>query len=773
MKWQSVSGPGSRTALRARPAKKAAAAISVLLRMAARMLGGCWRSTANSHMNDHGESAVDDCRNRDDRRQQRKPERAAPSCIETYKRPVKLASAEVRVSRGTALPLGATLTPEGTNFAVFSKHASGVTLVLFTPDGDQSTVGVPLDPRLNRTGQVWHVLVYGLNAPVHYGFKMQGTPDAGSFHRSSDGYILLDPYARAVSVAIDGSPYGRQRRSVIVDDAFEWESDQPLNRPLAESVIYELHVRGFTRHPSGTVQYPGTFAGLVEKIPYLEELGVTAVELLPITDFDDKDCERTNPFSGEKLVNYWGYHPVSFFALKRSYSSDDTDRGHIREFKGMVKSVHAAGIEVILDVVFNHTAEGDERGPTLSFRGIDKSVYYMIDPNTGKYLNYSGCGNTLNCNHPLVRDLIRDCLRYWVTEMHVDGFRFDLASVLGRGQDGAVLANPPLLEGLAADPILANTKLIAEAWDAAGLYQVGSFPAWGRWAEWNGRFRDDVRRFIKGDPGMVPALATRLYGSPDLYQSSERQPYHSINFVTCHDGFTLADLVSYDVKHNEMNGENNADGMADNLSWNCGCEGPTHDPDIVRLRRRQMKNFATILMMAHGVPMILAGDECARTQQGNSNAYCQDNPVSWIDWNLKEENADLFRFFRLLIAFRRTHAAMRRISFAPMPCCAQVAWHGVKLGQPDWSWDSRSLAMQRWATDGSRGEDHIYFIANAHEESHVFELPALPHGRWYRFIDTMLDSTADIAESSDSAALVGAAYYEVGPRSVVVLASRP
>jgi len=701
------------------------------------------------------------------------PEHAIGVTISNQKR----TTVEFRLSRGTALPFGATVTPDGINFAVFSKHATAVSLLLFSPDGNQSmksAVEVPLDPRLNRTGQVWHVLVHGLDAPVHYGFRMQANASANGLHQLNDTHILLDPYARAVSViASGGSRYSEQRRSVIVDDTFDWESDQPLNRPLSESVIYELHVRGFTRHPSAIVRHPGTFAGLVEKIPYLKQLGITAIELLPVTDFDETDCELSNPFSGEKLVNYWGYQPISFFALKRSYSSDDTDCGHIREFKKMVKSFHAAGIEVILDVVFNHTGEGDERGPTFSFRGIDKSVYYMIDPRTGKYLNYSGCGNTLNCNHPLVRDLIRDCLHYWVTEMHVDGFRFDLASVLGRGQDGAVLSSPPLLERLAADPILANTKLIAEAWDAAGLYQVGSFPAWGRWAEWNGRFRDDIRRFIKGDPGMVPALATRLYGSPDLYQSSERQPYHSINFVTCHDGFTLADLVSYDAKHNEVNGEDNADGMADNLSWNCGCEGPTDDADIVRLRRRQMKNFATILMTAHGVPMILAGDEFARTQQGNNNAYCQDNPVSWIDWNLKEDNADLFRFFRLLIAFRRTHAAMRRISFAPMPCCAQVAWHGVKLGQPDWSWDSRSLAMQRWATDGSRGEDHLYFIANAHWESHVFELPALPHGRWYRFIDTMLDSPVDIAESSDSAAPVGAQYYEVGPRSVVVLASRP
>lgn len=695
------------------------------------------------------------------------------SQAETGKKLRNVVTPDLRVTRGSPLPFGATLMADGINFAVFSKSATVVTLVLFPPDGNESFLEFPLDPSSNRTGQVWHVLVHGLGAGVHYGFRMQASPSPDSLHRSSDRRVLLDPYGRAISISMSShSPSGKERRSLVVDDTFDWENDQPLNRPLAESVIYELHVRGFTRHSSAGVQQPGTFAGLGEKIPYLKELGITAVELLPITDFDENDCERTNPFSGERLVNYWGYHPVGFFALKGSYASDQTDAGHVREFKELVKSLHAAGIEVILDVVFNHTAEGNESGPTFSFRGIDSAVYYMIDPNTGEYLNYSGCGNTLNCNHPLVRELICDCLRYWVTEMHVDGFRFDLASILGRGRDGAVLASPPLLERLAADPILANTKLIAEAWDAAGLYQVGSFPAWGRWAEWNGRFRDDVRRFIKGDPGMAPALATRLYGSPDLYQSSERQPYHSINFVTCHDGFTLADVVSYDAKHNEPNGEDNTDGTTDNLSWNCGYEGPTDDPEVVRLRRRQMKNFATILMMAHGVPMILAGDEFSRTQGGNNNAYCQDNPVSWIAWNLKEENADIFRFFRLLIAFRRTHAAMRRISFAPMPCCAQVAWHGVKLGQPDWSWNSRSLAMHRWATDEHGGEDHVYFIANAHWDPHAFELPVLPGRRWHRFVDTMLDSPADIAESRESGTPLTGDQYEVGPRSVVILESR-
>ncbi|MBY0507314.1 MAG: glycogen debranching protein GlgX [Bryobacteraceae bacterium] len=672
----------------------------------------------------------------------------------------------LQASRGAPLPLGATPQPIGINFAIFSRHATGVTLRIFGPGDHGHGVELALDPRLNRTGDIWHVLVRGLAEGAHYAYRMERTPySEPRVHRFTPHLDLLDPYAKAVS--IQATPH-----ALIPSDTFDWESDQPLNLPLADAVIYELHVRGFTQDPSSATEHPGTFLGLTEKIPYLKELGVNAVELLPVHEFADMRPERVNPLTGERLVNYWGYDPISFFAPKNSYRADPVNTEPVREFKTMVKAFHSAGIEVILDVVFNHTGEGDEFGPTLSFRGIDNVVYYMLDRATCDYLNYSGCGNTLNCNHPVVRDLILCALRYWVTEMHVDGFRFDLASILGRGRDGAVLVNPPLLENLAADPILANTKLIAEAWDAAGLYQVGTFPAWGRWAEWNGRFRDDVRRFVRGDPGMVSVLATRLCGSPDLYQASERQPYHSINFVTCHDGFTLADLVSYNEKHNLANGENNLDGANDNLSWNCGAEGLTDSPEILRLRRRQVKNMATLLLMAHGVPMILAGDELGRTQEGNNNAYCQDNALSWIDWSLTERNADLFRFFRLLIAFRRQHAALRRISFVPLPCCPRIEWNGVKLGQPDWSWHSRSLAMHLLRHDENGIEDRIYLIANAHWEEHKFELPAIANRFWLRFIDTTLESPEDISDQEESSFLVRENYYTVGPRSVVVLVAK-
>jgi glycogen operon protein len=451
----------------------------------------------------------------------------------------------------------------------------------------------------------------------------------------------------------------------------------------------------------------------------------------------------------------------------------------------MVKAMHEAGIEIILDVVFNHTAEGDERGPTLSYRGLDNSTYYIIDPNTGIYYNYSGCGNTLNCNHPVVRDMILDSLRYWVTELHIDGFRFDLASILGRGQDGSVLANPPLLERIAADPVLGNTKLIAEAWDAAGLYQVGTFPAWGRWAEWNGMFRDDVRKFVRGDPGMVPALANRMMGSPDVYQGSGRAPYHSINFVTCHDGFTLADLVSYNSKHNKANGEEERDGTDDNLSWNCGWEGPTDamgsaiDPkysqeEVDSLRSRQIKNFITILLVSRGVPMILAGDEMRRTQLGNNNAYCQDNEISWVDWDLTRKNKSLLRFFKQLIKFRKSHPALMYGSFTEPEgdSAFPVTWHGTKAGKPDWSWESRSLSVQISERTPSAAAEitDFYIAANAYWDSLRLELPGLSGNRsWRRVVDTMLKSPHDISEEGEEPCLDDQGFYEIGPRTTIVL----
>ena len=682
------------------------------------------------------------------------------------------------VSRGSPLPLGATLVRDGVNFAIFSRNARSVTLALFDGDDDFPSCEIPLDIRFNRTGNVWHCFVKGLEPGVRYGYRMDRWHNSNPrMHRYDPEIVLLDPYAKAISGrsswAQERDTRYDQRRGIVTVDGFDWGADQPLNIALSETVIYELHVRGFTRDPSAGVAKPGTFAGLIAKIPYLKDLGITAVELLPVHEFEELDSDRLNPETGERLVNYWGYQPISFFAPNAAYSSWKTGGGPVHEFKQLVKSMHEARIEVILDVVFNHTAEGNDLGPTFSFRGIDNSIYYTLDPGTGDYLNYSGCGNTMNCNHPVVREFITESLRYWVMEMHVDGFRFDLASILGRGQDGSVLQNPPLLETLAHDPILANTKLIAEAWDAAGLYQVGTFPAWSRWAEWNGKFRDDVRRFVRSEPGMVSALATRLVGSPDLYQTSRREPYHSINFVTCHDGFTLADLVSYDGKHNEPNGENGRDGSNENLSWNCGSEGPTSSQAISDLRNRQVKNFATILLLADGVPMLLAGDEFGRTQQGNNNAYCQDNEISWIDWSLRRQNAGLHRFFKLLIAFRRQHPLLRTTSYRSLTGheARRIEWNGVRLGQPDWSYESRSLALHLSGLSVNGTEDHIYFIANSHWEKHEFELPNTGL-RWRRFVDTSLDTPDDVTDLGGEQPLIDSHSYTVGPRSSVVLIGR-
>lgn len=667
----------------------------------------------------------------------------------------------------------------GVNFSVFSRHATAVTLVVFASSESEDTVEFPLDPRFNRTGDVWHAFVHGLDAGVRYGFRAERLPDTASpFHRYDPAHILIDPYATALS---NGQIWGeslhleswrapgrlKHRRSLVVEDTFDWGEDQPLNTHLADSIIYEMHVRGFTQHASSRVGYPGTFSAVVEKIPYLKDLGITAVELMPITEFEENDNPRKNPLTGEPLKNFWGYHPISFFAPKGAYAAEE--KGPLIEFKRMVKALHKAGIEVILDMVFNHTAEGDERGPTLCFRGLDNKIYYLLDPATGKYANYSGCGNTLNCNHPVTRQLIVDSLRYWVTEMHVDGFRFDLASILGRGTDGSVLANPPLLESIAGDPVLANTKLIAEAWDAAGLYQVGTFPNWGRWAEWNGKFRDDVRRFVKGDANMVPLLATRMAGSADLYQEDGRAPFHSINFVTSHDGFTLMDLVSYNEKHNEANGENNADGGNDNHSWNCGEEGPSSNPAVNRLRKQQMKNLAAILLLSQGVPMILAGDEMGRTQQGNNNPYCQDNEISWLNWGLLRHHRDLFRFFKHLIAFRKQHTTLRRRTYQNLDEVPDFLWHGVKPSQPDWGWHSRFLGVQ---LVGSETESDLLIYTNSYEGKLTAELPAPSrHERWYRFVDTSLTPPHDVRADGKFVRVAKASSYDVAPHSVVVLVS--
>ena len=686
-----------------------------------------------------------------------------------------------RVTRGHPLPLGTDLRRNGINFSVFSRHATAVTLVIFLTGTEESSIEIPLDSRYNRTGDVWHAFVHGLDPGIRYGYRAARSPNPEpSFHVYDPTIILIDPYAKALSggsnwgesLHLEATPSGtsrfKHRYSLVTSDVFDWKNDQPLNTHLADSVIYEMHVRGFTRDPSSKAKHPGTFRGVIEKIPYLKKLGITAVELMPITEFEENDNPNHNPVTGEPLKNFWGYNPISFFAPKASYATDGERNNPIREFRTMVKSLHDAGIEVILDMVFNHTAEGNEKGPTLCYRGLDNKIYYMIDPVTGKHANYSGCGNTLNCNHPLVRNLIIESLRYWVTEMHVDGFRFDLASILGRGMDGSVLPNPPLLETIAADPVLANTKLIAEAWDAAGLYQVGTFPNWGRWAEWNGKFRDDIRRFARGDAEMVPALATRLAGSSDLYQDDGRAPYHSINFVTSHDGFTLMDLVSYNQKHNEVNGEKNTDGVSENYSWNCGIEGPTDSVEINKLRKQQVKNLATLLLLAQGVPMIHGGDELGRSQQGNNNAYCQDNEISWFNWNLLEENSDLFRFFKSLIAFRKKHPILRRRTYLGGSSGQPTfLWHGVKPRQPDWSINSRFLAMQ---LVGGAEDNDILVLCNSWDRRLSVELDKPTRdSRWLLFLDTSINPPREIYEKHRP--IPYRMNYEVAAHSVVVLVS--
>ncbi len=690
----------------------------------------------------------------------------------------KKSNNKYRILSGRPNPPGAALLRNGINFSLFSKGAKAVSIVIY-PDCDRdASFEFELDPDLNRTGYIWHAFITNLDPGVRYGFRIK-REDLPEIER----IILLDPYSRAtcggrvwgnpVKITRDNKKH-TFRLSIIPEEDFDWKSERPLKTPLKDTIIYELHVRGFTRHSSSGVAAPGTFKGLTEKIPYLKELGITAVELMPVTDYDETAIDRIDPISGKPLFNFWGYDPFTFFALKSSYASNNENGAEVTEFKKMVEAFHKAGIEVLLDMVFNHTAEGNEIGPVYNFKGLEQNVYYMIEPKTNKFYNFSGCGNTVNCNHPIVRGMIIDSLRYWVTEMHVDGFRFDLASILGRGRDGEVLSNPPLIERIAEDPLLANTKLIAEAWDAAGLYQVGDFPAWQRWMEWNGKFRDDIRQYVKGDPGMVPKLATRVAGSSDLYQDDGREPFHSVNFVTCHDGFTLADLVSYNEKHNLANGENNRDGSDYNISWNCGVEGLTDSEDVNKLRRLQMKNFAAILLLSQGVPMITAGDEIGRSQSGNNNAYCQDNELNWINWELAEQNADLLRFFKTLIRFRKNHSSLRRSQFQVemVDGVPEMSWHGFRTGQPDWSDDSRSLALHMTGDKSgpTPGMNDLYIIFNMDLEGHDFELPGLTKARkWYRVMDTSLDAPSDILEEGKETLLDSQSQYSAKSRSTVLL----
>jgi isoamylase len=675
---------------------------------------------------------------------------------------------------GRSSPLGATLVDGGVNFSLFSRTASGVELLFFDREDDATpSRTLRIDPETNRTYHYWHVLVPGVRPGQIYGYRVEGPSAPSSGLRFDSAKVLLDPYGRAVVVPKNYSREAAKRegdtaatsmKSVVVDPkAYDWEGDLPLSRPSARTIIYEMHVRGFTCHPNSGVgeKVRGTYAGLIEKIPYLQQLGITAVELLPVFQFDAQDCPTGK-------VNYWGYAPVSFFAPHQAYSSRQDPLGPVNEFRDMVKALHRAGIEVILDVVFNHTAEGDRIGPTVSFRGIDNPTYYILEESGSRYADYTGCGNTLNANHPVVRRMIVDSLCYWVEEMHVDGFRFDLASILARDSSGHPLPNPPVLWDIESEPALAGTKLLAEAWDAAGLYQVGSFVG-DAWKEWNGRFRDDVRAFFRGESGSVRRVADRLVGSPEFYGHKQREAEQSVNFVTCHDGFTLNDLVSYNQKHNEANGESNRDGANDNYSWNCGVEGPTDDPAVEKLRTRQVKNCLAITMMSLGVPMILMGDEVRHTQRGNNNAYCQDNEINWFDWSLVNKHADVHRFVRLLLErrlLRDVEHERKRVSLNTMIQTANKAWHGVRLHQPDWGDGSHSVVF---GAELRREGLLFHLILNAYWEPLDFELPGVSNGNaWRRWFDTALDSPHDIVPWQ-TAPTVPDNTYRVQARSVVML----
>jgi glycogen operon protein len=687
------------------------------------------------------------------------------------------ATVKIDVPEGRSNPLGPTICDGGANFSLYSRNATGVELLFFDREDDaRPSRVVKFDPAANRTYHYWHTFVPDVVPGQLYGFRIGGpsAPERGL--RFDSTKVLLDPYGKAVVVP---KSYNRQAamepgdnaatamKSVVVDPAvYDWQGDKRLGRPSSRTIIYELHVRGFTRHPSSGVsdKTRGTYAGLIEKIPHLQQLGITAVELLPVFQFDALDCPPGK-------VNYWGYAPISFFAPHQAYSSRQDPLGPVDEFRDMVRALHRAGIEVILDVVFNHTAEGDQRGPTVCFRGVDNPTYYILEGGGARYANYTGCGNTLNGNHPIVRRMIVDSLRYWVEHMHVDGFRFDLASILSRDSNGHPLPNPPVLWDIESDPALAGTKLIAEAWDAAGLYQVGSFVG-DAWKEWNGRFRDDVRDYFRGEPGSLRRVADRMVGSPEIYGHKQREAEQSINFVTCHDGFTLNDLVSYNGKHNHANGEDNRDGANDNRSWNCGIEGPTDDAAVEKLRNRQVKNFLTVTMMSLGMPMILMGDEIRRSQNGNNNAYCHDNELSWLDWSLLATHEDVYRFVSLLCARRGQRSAKHereRVNLVAMLRDAKKAWHGVKLDQPDWGDGSLSVALY-----GELPEEGLYFhlILNAFWEPLDFELPKLAvSNSWRRWIDTSLDSPDDIV-AWETAPAVSGETYRVADRSVVMLYSR-
>ena len=673
---------------------------------------------------------------------------------------------------GHVLPLGATLMFDGVNFSVFSKEATSCTLVLYHHGQKVPFQEIPF-PDSFRIGHVYSMMVYGLNIEtIEYGYRFDGPYDPKKGLRFDKNRVLLDPFARSISGrSVWGiepdytNPF--QYRGQIIREDYDWLGDKPLEMHPSDLVIYELHLRSFTQHPASEVRYRGTYAGLIEKIPYLKALGVNCVELMPIFEFDE--FENSREVNGRRLVNYWGYSTVGFLAPKAGYAASARFGMEADELRHMIRTLHQNGIQVILDVVFNHTAEGGEGGPSISFKGIDNRTYYLLTPDGG-YINYSGCGNTMNCNNPVVRNLMLGCLIYWVAAFHVDGFRFDLASILSRDEKGVPMMNPPLLESIACDEVLGKTLLIAEAWDAGGLYQVGTFPAYGRWSEWNGMYRDCLRRFIKGEAERLPELILRIRGSDDLYR--QRGPTASINFVTCHDGFTLYDLVSYNEKHNWDNGEENRDGTNDNASWNCGAEGSTDDPEIIALRMRQMKNMLTVLLTSRGIPMMLSGDEFANTQYGNNNAYCQDNEISWLDWNQLERCGDLYDYVRRLIAFRKAHPVLRADSYdfshngTGYP---ELSFHGTQA----WNLDEHSPGLSfayMYAEDHVRycteRDAFIYVAVNAYWETQHYGLPILPEGFQWGLAFESHDVSTDL---NDERPLEDQSGIVLGPRSAAVL----
>ncbi|MFH1223680.1 MAG: glycogen debranching protein GlgX [Pseudomonadota bacterium] len=701
-----------------------------------------------------------------------------------------------KFTSGSPLPLGATVESTGVNFAIFSRNAASITLVVYENDKDERPLfKYPFDPKINQTGDIWHCFVKGLKEGYWYGYFVDGEYDPKAGKRFNQNKLLLDPYARSVSINYPmlqhDEMFAYDKKSNLKDLSFnDLRSDKIApraqiiklhpntnsnhkRRKLKDHIIYEMHVKGFTSHFNADVKFKGMFSGVVEKIPYLKELGVTAVELLPVHAFDDKSVIRHSP-DKRPLRNYWGYDPVSFSSLHTGY-------GDISSFKEMVNKLHAADIDVILDVVFNHSGEGNELGPTFCFKGIDNPIYYMLD-NGRAYRNFTGCGNTMNCNHPVVRDMIMDSLLYWVVEMGVDGFRFDLASIFSRDAEGNLRNYSPLIEKIAEHPILRDIIIIAEAWDAAGAYEVGKFGG-VRWAEWNGKFRDDVRSFLKADKGSLLAVAERLTGSPSMFLTSAKFPSSSINFVTCHDGFTLYDLVSYNDKHNLDNGENNADGFNDNRSWNCGVEGETKKVDVLKLRNKQMKNAFALMMLSLGVPMINAGDEFGRTQKGNNNAYCQDNEISWLDWALLKKNSDLFRFVQNIIAFRKRNSSLRRRHFYHVPVGADlekfrdIDWFGEKGELPNWNFDNFHVAflIKGWTPLEGLSEkccDDIFVIINSHWEPHTYVLPKLNDKKWFFVCDTDKKSPDDIVAPTKSYLLKNQNDYTIAPRSVAILTGK-